>query len=346
MRAVAPRSTSCAARRRPSLGRFLALRLAAQERAAVGRGDEADELEPAARREGVRAEGHVAAAAEGGEERALGRDRARGRLVVQGRHRRRARPRRRRGTRGRSPPARARARRPAGRAPPSPPPRGRAASRPAIASRIASKRPSRRRRMRVSTLPRRSLEHQVGAHRGDERAAGAGSSCRRAPPPAAPRGARPPDRSASRGSARSRIAQSASPAGSTVGTSFSECTARSTSPASIASSISLRKAPLPPTVSSRRSRTRSPVVVMTPISTSWPSASSRALHVVRLPEGERAAAGADADPAHRPKSFRMRPTCSALAVAGHLLELHGRRVEELVDDRARSRPRGRSPARA
>ena len=34
------------------------------------------------------------------------------------------------------------------------------------------------------------------------------------------------------------------------------------------------------------------------------------LHVVRLPQGEGAAARADADPAHRPKSFRIRPTCS------------------------------------
>ena len=47
-----------------------------------------------------------------------------------------------------------------------------------------------------------------------------------------------------------------------VGTSFSECTARSTSPASSASSISFRKAPLPPTDSSRCSWIRSPVVVI------------------------------------------------------------------------------------
>ena len=37
----------------------------------------------------------------------------------------------------------------------------------------------------------------------------------------------------------------------------------------------------------------------------------------------------------------MSPTCSGLAVAGHLLEVHGGRVEQLVDDRARSRPRAR-----
>ena len=82
----------------------------------------------------------------------------------------------------------------------------------------------------------------------------AGSSAR---PPPAPRRARRAGRRAP-GSRTSAQARRAAPSG----TSFRLCTARSTSPASSASSISLRKAPLPPTVSSRRSCTRSPVVVM------------------------------------------------------------------------------------
>ena len=143
--------------------------------------------------------------------------------------------------------------------------------RPAIASRIASKRPSRSRLMRVSTFPRRSMRTTSA------RAARTSAWRRRlVVPTLAPAGSSasrgPEERRASRGSARSRIAHSERPPGSTVGTSLSECTARSTSPASIASSISLRKAPLPPTESSRRSSSRSPVVVMTRSSISCPRA--------------------------------------------------------------------------
>ena len=38
---------------------------------------------------------------------------------------------------------------------------------------------------------------------------------------------------------------------------------------------------------------------------------------------------------YSPNSFRMKPTCSGLAVASHLLELHGGAVEQLVHDRSR-----------
>ncbi len=50
--------------------------------------------------------------------------------------------------------------------------------------------------------------------------------------------------------------------------SFIECTASWMSPANSASSISLVNSPLPPISDKGRSRTRSPVVVITTISTS------------------------------------------------------------------------------
>ena len=58
---------------------------------------------------------------------------------------------------------------------------------------------------------------------------------------------------ASRASSRGRKPASTRPAGSTVGMSFEECTARSIAPASSASSISLVNRPLPPASASGRS---------------------------------------------------------------------------------------------
>ena len=63
--------------------------------------------------------------------------------------------------------------------------------------------------------------------------------------------------------ARQQAARSSGPPAARVGMSFIECTARSISPASSASSISLVNRPLPPTSASGRSWMRSPVVLMT-----------------------------------------------------------------------------------
>ena len=66
----------------------------------------------------------------------------------------------------------------------------------------------------------------------------------------------------SRASSRGSTATIASPAGSTVGMSLAECTARSMRFARSASSISLVNRPLPPTSASGRSRIMSPLVRM------------------------------------------------------------------------------------
>ncbi len=96
------------------------------------------------------------------------------------------------------------------------------------------------------------------------------------------------DRKASRGSSRGNSAAITRPAGSSAGMSFMECTAISMRLSKRASSISLVKRPLPPISASGRSRTWSPVVVITTISTSLGRLSVRSgqpvAHLVRLGE--------------------------------------------------------------
>ena len=180
------------------------------------------------------------------------------------------------------------------RAPPSPRRPGPAArARPWRAGSRRSRR-SRSRRRRVSTFPRRSATTRSGrrcrqqgpppqAGRADPGPCGQALETSSRPTPG-----RRADRRA-RGSRRGRgrgAGPSARPSG---------C-ARPGRPrsASRASSISFRKAPFPPTASSAPG-VRSPVVVMKWSSTSWPSASSRPLHVLGLPTSEGAPPRADAD---------------------------------------------------
>src|SRR5262249_16240264 len=99
------------------------------------------------------------------------------------------------------------------------------------------------------------------------------------------------------------------------------------------SSISFRNAPLPPTFSSRRSSTRSPVVVITVMLASRPSAASRAFtcsacqRARALPREPMRIILESEKLAHEAHQL------GAVAVAGDLLDLHRRRVEQLVDDR-------------
>ncbi len=141
---------------------------------------------------------------------------------------------------------------------------------PAEARMIASYSPSLSLRIRVSTLPRRSL--MVRSGRSDK-------ICirRRSDdvPTTAPSGSASilgyfSLSSASRTSSRSVIAASFSPSGISVGTSLSECTASCASPRSIVSSISLRKSPLPPIFANGTSRILSPLVTTILSSTSSP----------------------------------------------------------------------------
>ena len=133
---------------------------------------------------------------------------------------------------------------------------------PASASKVASTSPASSLRRRVSTLPRKFTTARSGRSR-------LTSAWRRsdAVPTTAPCGSSCSVRlrrlmKASRGSSRGSTATIASPAGSTVGMSLAECTARSMRPASSASSISLVNRPLPPTSDSGRSRIMSPLVRM------------------------------------------------------------------------------------
>ena len=64
-----------------------------------------------------------------------------------------------------------------------------------------------------------------------------------------------------------------------------------------------------------------------------PERAQARLHVLGLPERERAAARADADALTGRAACRIRPTCSgAWPLLRQLLELHGGRVQQLVDD--------------
>jgi len=143
-------------------------------------------------------------------------------------------------------------------------------SRPAAARRMASTWPSASLRRRVSTLPRNSTASMSGRR--------ALSWARRRwllVPTTAPCGSSAKDKnftetSASRGSTLGGVAARAKGAGSSVGKSLREWTARWTRPSARASSISLVNMPLEPTWAKVTSWSRSPVVLMISISTSWP----------------------------------------------------------------------------
>ena len=81
---------------------------------------------------------------------------------------------------------------------------------------------------------------------------------------------------ASRGSSRSITQARAKPSGMSMGTSLSECTAKSARPSSKATSNSLTNKPLPPTLLSERSKIWSPWVVMPNSLTLCPSCWSKA----------------------------------------------------------------------
>ncbi len=78
-----------------------------------------------------------------------------------------------------------------------------------------------------------------------------------------------------------------------VGRSLSECTATSMRPACSASRIAETKTPVPPIVVSS-SPLRSPSVVISTSSTSWPRSREPVGHPARLGRGEGGAAGAEA----------------------------------------------------
>ena len=151
----------------------------------------------------------------------------------------------------------------------------------------------------------------VAAQRLDRRAAetaraaaprDAGSTCRRWHRPGiAASDACALDTNASRGSSRAEIAASTKPSGTSIGTSFSECTARSARPSRSAVSSSLMNRPLPPIVASGRSSTRSPCVVMPSSSTLVPRNCARQLgaHVLGLPKRQRGFARGDRQPTRR-----------------------------------------------
>ena len=114
------------------------------------------------------------------------------------------------------------------------------------------------------------------------------------------------------GSTRGGVAASAKGSGSSVGRSLSECTARSTRPAASASSISLVNMPLEPTWAKVTSCSRSPVVLMISISTSWPCTAQQRGNVVGLPQGQLRATAADAQLHRRVSTLGS----VALAVSG------------------------------
>ena len=148
---------------------------------------------------------------------------------------------------------------------------------PAAASTMPAYWPSSSLRRRVSRLPRR------GSMRRSGRSARSSTVRRRLEvPTTAPWGSASSvawrgDTQASRGSSRAITQASRMPAGSSIGTSLSECTAMSARPSSSAVSSSLTNRPLPPTLLSARSRIWSPWVVMPSRATVWPRCSSSAL---------------------------------------------------------------------
>ena len=145
---------------------------------------------------------------------------------------------------------------------------------PAAARTIASYSPRSTLASRVSRLPRTGTRR-----RSDRRAASCTTRRRLAVPTTAPAGSASSEgqrleTSASRGSSRSSTAASAKPCGSSIGTSFSECTARSARRSASAVSSSFTKRPLPPTFESVRSRISSPRVVIGTSETAVPKRAS------------------------------------------------------------------------
>ena len=127
---------------------------------------------------------------------------------------------------------------------------------------IASYWPSSSLRSRVLTLPRNGSTCKSAS-----RSRSCASRRRldvpiRAPPGRLARSRKWFDTKASRGSSRAPIAASTKPSGISIGTSFSEWTARSARPSAIATSSSLMKRPLPPMSASGRSTISSPRVVI------------------------------------------------------------------------------------
>ena len=120
---------------------------------------------------------------------------------------------------------------------------------------------------------------------------------------------------ASSGSSRGSTAAIVRPSGSTAGMSLLLCTARSISPLSSASSISLTNRRLPPTSDSGASCRRSPDVLMTTMRHGGPPAAAmRAATVVGLPQRELAAARAEPKLAERrPRRRRVRALVAPVA---------------------------------
>mmetsp|Transcript_21700 Transcript_21700/g.38142 ORF Transcript_21700/g.38142 Transcript_21700/m.38142 type:complete len:228 (-) Transcript_21700:259-942(-) len=150
--------------------------------------------------------------------------------------------------------------------------------RPALASKVASTMPSCNFFKRVCTFPRKLTHLNVGF-------AASSCACRRreAVPITLPSGnsegeAALGEMKASFVSSRGRLHGRIVPSTSHVGTSFIECTHMSTPPSSSCKSSSLVKSPFPPTSLRALSRTMSPDVLMTLISTasSAPSSSGNA----------------------------------------------------------------------
>ena len=135
--------------------------------------------------------------------------------------------------------------------------------RPAQASSVASAAPSASLRSRVSTLPRKRHDGEVGPQVLDLRLAPQrGGADHRALRQLGERGGLGADEGVAHVLARQVAGDARGPPAARVGMSFMECTARSISPASSASSISLVKRPLPPASASGRSWMRSPEVLM------------------------------------------------------------------------------------
>ena len=131
---------------------------------------------------------------------------------------------------------------------------------PAAASTMASNCPSSSFRSRVCKFPRRGSSFKSGL-------SARSCACRRKllVPTTAPRGnswseAKRGLTNASAGSSRSSTAASTKPSGKSIGTSLSECTAKSACPCSSANSSSFTKRPLPPILDRLRSSTSSPRV--------------------------------------------------------------------------------------
>ena len=130
--------------------------------------------------------------------------------------------------------------------------------------------------MRVSTLPRMSLNVEAEPERGElgdaARRAGADDGARRGSSPRVQAVAG--DRARRAGPRATGMAATTRPGSGAVGRSLSECTARSTSPASRARRSAAAKTPVPPIVASEAVEV-SPSVMISTSSTAWPRARSR-----------------------------------------------------------------------